>query len=360
MEKHCNHCKTIFDALNGYFKYCSDVRRSTARSVKLFNNKQKKLLEGIEGIDYVIDLWNGLATLRIYGKWIASQHPGRTTKEYLEEFPNASLCCLNDKKATAQGAKHMRTQYHRDRQSKLMSGSNNINHTSKTTSEIRQSRSPFSLNFAKYSNQDEARVFQKQYCSKGIKSNTLQYWLNKGHSPKIAKKLLSMRQATFSLKSCISKHGIEEGTEIFNDRQKKWLTSLHKNFEKYGDGRSPSSKFANSIIKILCEKLEIPIPEKEKWIRDSDTNKAYSYDFTYNNKIIEFNGDYWHCNPLVYDAEYLMKTKNMLAQDIWEYDIQKIKLANAYNYEVLTIWESDWNLKPSTVIEKCLTYLDNG
>jgi G:T-mismatch repair DNA endonuclease (very short patch repair protein) len=59
------------------------------------------------------------------------------------------------------------------------------------------------------------------------------------------------------------------------------------------------------------------------------------------NLIIEYFGDYWHCNPNIYNNDYFNKKKNMFAWQIWEYDRSKLDLIkdNGYNLEV--IWEGD-------------------
>ena len=57
------------------------------------------------------------------------------------------------------------------------------------------------------------------------------------------------------------------------------------------------------------------------------------------NLIIEFNGDYWHCNPNKYDKDYYHIIKQKKSKDIWEEDqirVDNIK-KNGYNLEV--IWE---------------------
>lgn len=55
-----------------------------------------------------------------------------------------------------------------------------------------------------------------------------EYWLNKGYTEEEAKEKISNLQRTFTLEKCIEKHGEEEGLQIYNNRQKKWLESLHK------------------------------------------------------------------------------------------------------------------------------------
>jgi len=193
----------------------------------------------------------------------------------------------------------------------------------------------------------------------GFSNTQLKYWLNKGYSKEEAKEKLKERQSTFTLEKCIKKYGEKEGTHVFNERQEMWKKSLQENFEREGDGRSPSSKFANSIIRELCDYLNIEIPQKEKWIKNKETGKAYSYDFTYNGKIIEFNGDYWHCNPEIYEVNYFNKNKEMTAKEIWEYDKEKIKTAEKYDYQVLTIWESEWVENPKQIIDKCIKFINN-
>lgn len=193
---------------------------------------------------------------------------------------------------------------------------------------------------------------------KGKRTSQLEYWLNKEYTLEEAKILVCESQTTFSLEKCIKKHGNEEGLRIFNERQYKWKKSLHENFEREGDSRSPSSKFANSIIKELCLHLNIEIPKKEKWIKCKETEKAYSYDFTYGKKIIEFNGDYWHCNPLVYEAEYFNKSKGLTAKEIWQYDSVKNQLAESHDYEVLVVWENEWMKDSKQCIERCIKFLN--
>ena len=41
------------------------------------------------------------------------------------------------------------------------------------------------------------------------------------------------------------------------------------------------------------------------------------YDFCWKNKIVEINGDFWHCNPKIYDKNYYNKMINMTAEDKW-------------------------------------------
>jgi G:T-mismatch repair DNA endonuclease (very short patch repair protein) len=59
------------------------------------------------------------------------------------------------------------------------------------------------------------------------------------------------------------------------------------------------------------------------------------------NLIIEYFGDYWHCNPSKYEPTYFNKKKGKFAWELWEYDNNKLEFIknNGYNLEV--IWEKD-------------------
>lgn len=55
---------------------------------------------------------------------------------------------------------------------------------------------------------------------------------------------------------------------------------------------------------------------------NKEFNEKYFYDFCYNKKIIEYNGDFWHANPKIYNESDVVH-KNKVAKDIWNYDIRK-------------------------------------
>lgn len=56
-----------------------------------------------------------------------------------------------------------------------------------------------------------------------------EYWVGKGYSIEESKVMISNRQSTFSKKKCISKYGVKDGIERFNERQKKWQITLQSN-----------------------------------------------------------------------------------------------------------------------------------
>lgn len=350
--KECKYCKGEVKSKSNNAKFCSIECRDKSK----FEEKQRELLKGIEGYDYVIDQWNGYATTRVYGHWFKSMHPNKTIEEYKQEFPNVKLQCDRLNKKNGQ---HMKDEKYREAQRQKMLGENNPNHSTKTTKEQRRAKSPFSKKFKGYKSEEDRQKFIKSVDYGSIKkSSDLEWWIEKcDGNIEQAEKLYKERQATFTLEKCIKKYGKKQGTKVFNDRQEKWLKKLHTNFEKYGDGRSPQSKWVNDIKESLSQ-LGFNIPEKEKWIRNKGAkSKAYAYDLTISNKIIEFNGDYWHMNPNKYKASDFNKSKQKTANEIWQYDIDKIKLAESHRYKVLTIWESEYYENPEETIQKCIKFL---
>jgi phage FluMu protein Com len=76
------------------------------------------------------------------------------------------------------------------------------------------------------------------------------------------------------------------------------------------------------------------------------------------NLIIEYNGDYWHCNPIKYDENYYNQKKGKYAKDIWEYDNNKLELIRSYGYNLEIVWESELKSDPN-IIKKIINKYDS-
>jgi len=200
-------------------------------------------------------------------------------------------------------------------------------------------------------------------------STQVEYWVNKGYSKEESKKIISENQATFTLEKCIKKYGKKEGTKIYNDRQEKWSSIME---EKYHDGdytrfcKSNWSKIELEFIKNLVNTLNLSESDyysalngKQFFRRFNQINRTVAYDFVLDKKIIEFNGDYWHMNPKLYEANDYNKSLRKRAHEIWSYDNEKINYIKEEGYDVLVVWESDYHENPETIIEKCVQYLNN-
>ncbi len=70
--------------------------------------------------------------------------------------------------------------------------------------------------------------------------------------------------------------------------------------------------------------------------------------------IIEFNGDFWHCNPKLYEADYYNPKTKMLAEDKWNADAKRQKDLEDIGYKVIVLWENDMINTNRTVNEDAI------
>jgi len=187
----------------------------------------------------------------------------------------------------------------------------------------------------------------------------LQYWLDKGYSNTEAIEMLKERQTTFTLEKCIEKYGKNEGTKKYNNRQSEWKKKVFNKYTCISNGVSKSSEiFINDILSNIDIKIHesIKYGKNEKFITDKN-GIHYKYDFTFNKKIIEYNGDFWHCNPSYFKEDFYHPVIKLTAKEIWDKDRVKIDTAKKYGYDILVIWESDYINDPNKEIDKCLEFI---
>jgi len=70
-----------------------------------------------------------------------------------------------------------------------------------------------------------------------------------------------------------------------------------------------------------------------------------------NNVIIEYNGDYWHCNQEKYDENYFHQKKGKYAKEIWKEDKEKYEFYIKNGYNVIIVWESYFLNNKTTVLK---------
>jgi hypothetical protein len=335
--------------------------------------KEFKVKDGKElRKDYVVCKICNRATSNVTGVHLRN-HPEWTAEKYKSQFPGIPVIASSVLEKITNGSKkagaRMREPEHRKRLSKMYSGENNPMHKSKTTEEKRKSISPFSPSFYLQKNpdltMDEAKILaeKKMMEQKVVSWVKEEYWIKKGFSQEEAKKIISKKQSTFSLETCIEKHGDEEGTKIWKARQDNWKSKVFNDKTHISGGYSKiGEEFINSIIEILdkmgYDNSNSLYGKNEKFIKTKKGN-VYKYDLTFPNskKIIEFNGDFWHANPILFEAEYLNKPKKMKANQIWEYDLTKKKAAEDNGYIVFVVWERDYRKNKAASIKSCLDFI---
>lgn len=195
--------------------------------------------------------------------------------------------------------------------------------------------------------------------------NTAQigYWLKKGYTVKESNEKIKKRQLTFTLEKCIQKYGEIEGIKVWTERQKNWsekVEIMYKNglFVKFK--KEPYSNDEIELFTIVSEKLsgKTHFGENQFYRYFKELGQTFAYDFVSNKKVIEFNGDYWHCNPLLYKEDFFNKSKQMFAKDIWNYDKVKMNSIKNLGFGTLIIWEKDYKQNKEQVIQRCIDFIN--
>lgn len=151
-----------------------------------------------------------------------------------------------------------------------------------------------------------------------------------------AKLALKKRQSTFSLKKCIEKYGVEEGTKKFNERQEKWQKSLKNHDETYLANMNKKKNVKQTFIKKYGEKeglekfVQLNLKRKQTSLNNFKEKQTGEWFFKkYKNKE-EANKKWeeWKNQPKKFSYEwYLYKYKDInIAKDKYEEYLNIIKL----------------------------------
>ena len=174
-----------------------------------------------------------------------------------------------------------------------------------------------------------------------------------------------------SLKSFIERYGEKEGKDKFEKHSDRlsYSSSIDYYIEKYGEaiGKkkweecliSKLPKFPNGCSKIsqefcwkIYDKLSLIL---QKNVYFSELNGEYKFytgnkkfyiilpDFKLNNKIIEFDGDYWHS---------LEKTKKR--------DKFFNRFLKSKGYKIKRVKENDYYKNKNKIINKCIKFLNKN
>jgi len=146
------------------------------------------------------------------------------------------------------------------------------------------------------------------------------------------------------------------GWKTTSEEKKKRIKKMNLGYSKYWEQLSDEEKTlliqkrCSSLVKSYKSGLETRVQTilsdlgisfiRQKWI----SQKSYDFQIVDTKILIEVQGDYWHCNPLIYHSEDIVKfIENATAKDVWEKDKNKKTLAESYGYRIIYLWETDMN-----------------
>lgn len=183
-----------------------------------------------------------------------------------------------------------------------------------------------------------------------------EYWLKKGVSLNEAESIISKKQSELSSRS--SRY---TGCVRTDDQKERISKSVKRFIYKYGNGNW-AKHFGNLNGR---SKIEIEVFEYIKNYIDSGVEANVSIgnfivDIIKNKKIIEFYGDFWHANPLIYESGDILKGYQLdirKAEDIWNKDLKRTEYLNGIGYDVMVIWENEWINDKQKCIDRIKEYL---
>lgn len=183
----------------------------------------------------------------------------------------------------------------------------------------------------------------------------------------------------------IEKLGMVEGKKRYRELGKQKAHTLETYIKRYGDEDTAKEKLRNFFKKIKTEKFSSMIEREfvHGLIQELDenivtNNKIYSslhgtqfgiwskslnkltkYDFTIPSlKVcIEFNGDYWHCNPRMYNSDFIHPKLNITAKELWEKDELKKQDMENEGYNFKTVWEIDYRKNKQSTIKDTVEWI---
>ena len=114
--------------------------------------------------------------------------------------------------------------------------------------------------------------------------------------------------------------------------------------------------FISDLEQALGRNFKFSANTKQFSIWNTYTSRVCFYDIVdiETHKIIEFHGDYWHCNPMKYAGDYVNAHLQMSAKDIWQRDYTKTQCAIDRGFDVKIIWHSEYEKNKETIIKECI------
>ncbi len=68
--------------------------------------------------------------------------------------------------------------------------------------------------------------------------------------------------------------------------------------------------------------------------------------------VIEYNGDYWHCNPTKFSGSFFHPKKHKHAEQIWAEDLERLNVMQQKGYHTVTVWESEYSSDGQNVLRR--------
>jgi len=189
------------------------------------------------------------------------------------------------------------------------------------------------------------------YCEIQSYTNTKEYYISKYGQDQGNLKFAAMcRSKSHAPDVVMNRHGCSHAEAVI-------IIGSYKQSAKYTSDLE--KQFVNDLESILNFKLDYTSNSKQYCVYGN--NKVNFYDIVHNGRAIEFNGDFWHCNPMIYSAEYYHPIIQERADMIWERDAMKTHLLQEERHiHCLVAWEYDYVNNKEKILEECVEWILTG
>lgn len=220
--------------------------------------------------------------------------------------------------------------------------------------EYNSSRAVTLENFTKNYGSVEGKKKFELYRKRQAYTNSLDYFIEKlGYEKGKNEYERINSEKSITLENMIRVHGIVKGPAIYEEIiSKKGSQIYHSNI---------SQELFRELDYVLGnEKSYYASKNNEFGMHSGDRYYFFDYTLPQKRKIIEFNGDYWHANPKIYESSWVHPVTNKTAYEIWRFDSEKIDFVIKKGYKVMVVWESDYTNSSEKVIQQCLEFLNEN
>lgn len=143
-------------------------------------------------------------------------------------------------------------------------------------------------------------------------------------------------KATDYLGRLLKKYDVNTANEIYDVYVK---TNVRKSLKAQG-GKSGLNKRIGEILSSMGIRYE-----EEYYLKGGESRYFFDFFLIDHNVMIEVQGDYWHANPKIYEANDIISYPGGLkksATEMWKKDAKK-RAALPDNIKLIEIWESEMN-----------------
>jgi len=291
----------------------------------------------------------------------------KTVKEYMDKYPEALIVDRSISKKTAVTLENMIAKYgdiegkkRWDIYRELQSKSNTYEYkkekygwSKEKFDEYNASRAITLYKCIERHGEREGLIKWQNYCDKQAYTNTKKYFIEK-----YGLELGTQKYIEYNIQK-----GNSSSPEFYAEKMNISLDEATKLIiAKF----NRSSLFGSNLEKEFTLMLEKKIGKLDhttfskpygKW--SYLLNSYVIYDIKHGDYVIEFNGDYWHANPILYESSAIIKG-GRTANEIWEKDRMKIQTVLDIGLKVMVVWESEFLNDKNGTIERVTKWMQSG